>query len=132
MVKKPFPPAPDICGRTTLSTARVAIDASIAFPPSKSMRSPALARTATSLLATWGLPEPVRLLGVGVTNLVSADAAQLPLFDEGRERRERLNQALDEIADRFGGEAVSRGEPGSARRAALSGQIKRGSRDDDA
>jgi DNA polymerase-4 len=91
-----------------------------------------LARTAQALLAAWGLPEPVRLLGVGVTNLVPADAAQLPLFDEGRARRERLNHALDEIAERFGGDALARGEPGSARRAGLSDRIKRGSLDDEA
>jgi DNA polymerase-4 len=91
-----------------------------------------LARAAQALLAAWGLPEPVRLLGVGVTNLVPGDGAQLPLFEEGRARRERLNEALDEIADRFGSAALSRGEPDSARRAGLSDQIKRGARDDDA
>ena len=91
-----------------------------------------IARVATGLLQAWGLPEPVRLLGVGVTNLVPGDAAQLPLFGKGRARRERLNRALDQIADRFGSEALSRGEPGSARRAGLSDQIKRGARDDEA
>ncbi|NNL67505.1 MAG: DNA polymerase IV, partial [Myxococcales bacterium] len=39
-----------------------------------------LARVASELLAEWGLPEAVRLLGVGVTNLVPAADAQLPLF----------------------------------------------------
>jgi len=91
-----------------------------------------LARQAGALLAAWGLPEPVRLLGVGVTNLVSGAAAQLPLFEPAHARRERLNRALDEIAERFGSEALARGEPGSARRAGLSDQIKRGSLDDDA
>ncbi len=82
---------------------------------------------ATSLLRQWGLPEPIRLLGVGVTNLVASADSQLPLFDaEGRRRRARLNQALDEIADRFGGTAVVRGEAGAAERAGLSDQIKRG------
>jgi len=91
-----------------------------------------LARQASALLAAWGLPEPVRLLGVGVTNLVPGDASQLPLFDTGGARRELLNRALDQIAERFGSEALSRGEPGSARRAGLSDQIKRGSLDDEA
>ncbi|MBW2445121.1 MAG: DNA polymerase IV [Deltaproteobacteria bacterium] len=91
-----------------------------------------ISRVARGLLHAWGLPEPIRLLGVGVTNLVPGDAAQLPLFEQGRARRERLNQALDQIADRFGSEALSRGEPGSARRAGLSDQIKRGARDDEA
>jgi len=85
-----------------------------------------IARTASALLAAWGLPEPVRLVGVGATNLVPGDAAQLPLFDAGRAERERLNRALDEIADRFGSEALVRGEAGAAERAGLSDQIKRG------
>jgi len=91
-----------------------------------------LARTAHGLLDAWGLPEPVRLLGVGVTNLVPARGAQLPLFDGGRGRRERLNRALDEIAERFGGSALARGEPGAGVRAGLSDQIKRGGLDDEA
>jgi len=91
-----------------------------------------LSRVATILLHEWGLPEPVRLLGVGVTNLVPATDAQLPLFGaEGGRSRARLNRALDEIADRFGGDAVVRGEAAAARRAGLSDQIKRGSADDD-
>ncbi|HKJ24747.1 MAG TPA: DNA polymerase IV [Myxococcota bacterium] len=90
-----------------------------------------LARVASGLLAAWGLPEPVRLVGVGVTNLVPCDGAQLPLFEEGRARRERLNRALDAIADRFGSDAVARGEPDAARRAGLSDQIKRGVSDDE-
>jgi DNA polymerase-4 len=91
-----------------------------------------LARVASGLLAAWGLPEPVRLLGVGVTNLVPGDAAQLPLFEPGRARRERLNRALDAIADRFGADALARGEPDAARRAGLSDRLKRGARDDEA
>jgi DNA polymerase-4 len=90
-----------------------------------------IARTASELLSAWGLPEPVRLLGVGVTNLVAAGEAQLPLFDPRRARRERLNRALDRIADRFGGGAVVRGEAGAARRAGLSDQRKRGAHDED-
>ena len=91
-----------------------------------------LARVASELLAEWGLPESVRLLGVGVTNLVPAADAQLPLFGvEGGRERSRLNRALDEIADRFGGDALVRGEPGAAHRAGLSDQIKRGGADDD-
>jgi len=87
-----------------------------------------LARTARALLDRWGLPEPVRLLGVGATNLVPTDEIQLDLFAGagGRAERERLNRALDEIADRFGGEAVVRGGPGGADRAGLTTQIKRG------
>ncbi len=87
-----------------------------------------IARSACSLLARAGLAEPVRLLGVGVTNLVPGTGEQLALFDAspGRARRDRLNRALDEIADRFGSRAVVRGGFESAERAGLSHQIKRG------
>ncbi len=83
---------------------------------------------ASELLGRGGLPEPVRLLGVGVTNLVGRDSGQLPLFGPSGERRRRvqLNQALDEIHDRFGPRAVVRGNVDEAERAGLSLQIKRG------
>jgi hypothetical protein len=74
----------------------------------------------------------VRLLGVGATNLVADGAGQLSLFgvSPAVKRRRRLNRALDEIAERFGPEAVVRGARGAAERAGLSLQIKRGERDD--
>jgi DNA polymerase-4 len=70
---------------------------------------------------------PIRLVGVGATNLIPLAAAQLALF-EPRERRQsvRLNRALDEIADRFGSRAVVRAGQEQASRAALSLQRKRG------
>ncbi len=88
-------------------------------------------RAASQLLSRAGLAEPVRLLGVGVTNLVSRDQGQLSLFGAapGTEQRRRLHQALDAIAERFGPEAVVRGGGGAAERAGLSLQIKRGERD---
>jgi DNA polymerase-4 len=86
------------------------------------------ARAARDLLVRADPAEPVRLLGVGVTNLVTAAEAQLPLFGEpeGRAQRRRLNRALDEIAERFGTGAVQRGAEGPAERAGLSDRIKRG------
>jgi DNA polymerase-4 len=91
-----------------------------------------LARSASDLLARAGLCEPVRLLGVGATQLISADTGQLALFPIGGARRERLNRALDAIAERFGSGAIVRGEASHAARAGLSLQRKRGavSRDD--
>jgi DNA polymerase-4 len=91
-----------------------------------------LARTARALLTQAALEEPVRLLGVGVTHLQGREAGQLPLFGDppAAARRRRLNRALDDIADRFGPEAVVRGTRDTARRAGLSLQIKRGERDD--
>ncbi len=86
------------------------------------------ARTARQLLRKAALAEPVRLLGVGTTNLERSSEAQLDLFGGQRSapRRDRLNRALDEISERFGNHAVKRGSDGAAERAGLSLQIKRG------
>ena len=75
----------------------------------------------------------MRLLGVGVTNLVAAGAAQLALFGPARPgaRRARLNRALDEIARRFGRGALVRGVEEPLERAGLTFQIKRGEDDPD-
>jgi DNA polymerase-4 len=91
----------------------------------------ALARSARELLARAELAEPVRLLGVGVTNLVPADPEQIGLFEAGggRERRRRLNRALDALADRYGSRVVRRAGQADVERAAPSLQIKRGDPD---
>ena len=91
-----------------------------------------ISRSAMDLLARSGLDAPIRLLGVGVANIVRESPGQLSLFEprEREARRERLNDALDEISRRFGNEAITRGERDSAERAGLSTQIKRGERDD--
>jgi DNA polymerase-4 len=87
-----------------------------------------IATTARVLLRESGLSEPVRLLGVGVTNLEPANPEQLALGAEGeaRSKRANLNKALDALADRFGKHAVHRAEQADVSRAALSDQIKRG------
>jgi DNA polymerase-4 len=87
-----------------------------------------IASEARRLLARERLGEPVRLLGVGVANLGSAALTQLDLFgpDREKQRRSRLNRALDEIADRFGSRAVTRAGSAEVSRAGLSSQIKRG------
>ena len=91
-----------------------------------------IAREARALLDQVPLDQAVRLLGVGVTNLVPAQEEQLGLFrGHGRDpRRTELNRALDNIRDRFGSEAVVRGAQGDAERAGLSLQIKRGEAED--
>ena len=83
------------------------------------------------LLARSGIDVPVRLLGVGVANIVRESPGQLSLFEprERDARRGRLNVALDEISRRFGNEAVIRGERDGTERAGLSTQIKRGELD---
>jgi len=90
-----------------------------------------ISRTASELLTRASPREPVRLLGVGVTNLVSGGSGQLALFpaSEPQDRRARLNRALDEIEARFGSAAVTRGFANAAERAGLSLQIKRGEED---
>lgn len=91
-----------------------------------------IARAARELLARAELAEPVRLLGVGVTGLSEPARRQLALFGAGaeRERRARLDRALDALADRFGPDAVRRGGRGEVARAGLSLQIKRGEEGD--
>jgi len=88
----------------------------------------AIAHAARELLRSSGLAEPVRLLGVGVTNLEPANPEQLALGAEGesRTRRASLNRALDALSERFGRDAVHRAQQADVSRAALSDQIKRG------
>ncbi len=53
---------------------------------------------------------PVRLLGVGVTNFRQSRQQRLPFEDETeRQKQHRLDATLDEIKERFGKAAVSRG-----------------------
>jgi DNA polymerase-4 len=85
-----------------------------------------LEAAARALLRAERLREPVRLLGVGVTGLVPAARGQLGLFDAGRARRERLNRALDALAERYGTRAVVRGAAATPARAGLTLQHKHG------
>ena len=48
---------------------------------------------------------PIRLTGVHAGDL-GDEVAQLGLFDQGRKKRDRLNQSLDAIAEKFGDGAV--------------------------
>lgn len=67
-----------------------------------------LARAALCLLDQWWNGRPVRLLGVGVTEL--GDAVQLDLFGAAdEEREERIDRILDTLRARFGEETVRRG-----------------------
>lgn len=92
-----------------------------------------IAREARKLLLKVDLAGAVRLIGVGAEGLESREAPQLSLFGDAPEkkRRDELNRALDEIADRFGGKALQRASQGGAERAGLSMQIKRGEKLDD-
>jgi DNA polymerase-4 len=64
--------------------------------------------TALKLLDhVWKQNKPIRLIGVGVSDLVQP-IRQLELFDQSWEDQERLQQAIDEIRERFGPDAVRR------------------------
>ena len=54
---------------------------------------------------------PVRLIGLGATNLVE-DVVQLGFEDAPVQRSERLDHVVDAIRDRFGDGAVRRGRAG--------------------
>jgi DNA polymerase-4 len=62
-------------------------------------------------LAAWdkeALKEPVRLIGISVSNLITEGAGQLDLFAQPPRKDERLGPALDEIRERFGKTAIYR------------------------
>jgi DNA polymerase IV len=59
------------------------------------------------LMATWSPGRPVRLIGVGVSNLM-APVEQLQLWDGSSERHRRLQDALDDVRTRFGHDAIQR------------------------
>ncbi|HTO55113.1 MAG TPA: DNA polymerase IV [Myxococcota bacterium] len=100
---------------------------------SQTLREPsddgeALADAGCALLARAALEEPIRLVGLAAERLEAAGSEQLSLLAEtrtARERRSRLNRALDEIRARFGPRALERAES-EVTRAGLSFQIKRG------
>jgi len=61
------------------------------------------------VLALWDkakIGEPVRLLGVSVSQLSRAEPAQLDLFSPAARPQRQLGAALDAIRDRFGREAI--------------------------
>lgn len=61
--------------------------------------------TAVDLWDSAGILEPVRLLGVALSNLQRRDQGQLELF---RAHTDRLGSTLDAITARFGSRAISR------------------------
>jgi DNA polymerase-4 len=64
-------------------------------------------RVAIELWDAAALAEPVRLLGIAVTNLAPRDETQLELFGTERDvRSKQLGPALDAIRKRFGDQAI--------------------------
>ncbi len=61
---------------------------------------------AAALLERVALRQPVRLIGLSVSELGPAGAGQLSLLEPDVARRERLARALDRLAERFGENSV--------------------------
>jgi DNA polymerase-4 len=60
--------------------------------------------------SVWRPGKPVRLLGVAVADLGPPPRAeQLSLWDDGSEKQQRLQSAVDELRERFGEGAIRRG-----------------------
>lgn len=59
---------------------------------------------------------PLRLLGFGVSALLKASSGQHQLFpDPEKEKQKRLDEAFDKIRDKFGHDALRRGNMGDVR-----------------
>jgi DNA polymerase-4 len=72
-----------------------------------------------------GVKEPIRLIGLSVSNLEPHAARQLSLFDEERERARKLGPALDAIRQRFGNDAIATAS-GTPQKATHSSRKKHG------
>jgi len=69
-------------------------------------------KTADALLGEWVEQElePLRLIGVGCSQLVGIGGRQMGLFEAGDEKQRRVDKAVDKIVDRYGKGAVGRGK----------------------
>jgi DNA polymerase-4 len=77
-----------------------------------------LIEAGVELLDQFDLGQPMRLVGIAAFDLLDADGVpQQELFsDERRERSRRLDRALDAVLDRFGDDAIQRGDTPRDRR----------------
>jgi len=62
-----------------------------------------------TLFENLTLHQPIRLLGVGMTQLSPAREQQIDLFEEADEKRKKVTQAVDELKDRFGERVIGKG-----------------------
>jgi DNA polymerase-4 len=76
-------------------------------------------QAAAGLFDEWSRekPPPVRLLGMGVSQLSDREGQQLTLFDQDAAKRRRsLDRAVDEIRERYGDDAISHGRTSRRRK----------------
>ncbi|NLE29342.1 MAG: DNA polymerase IV [Phycisphaerae bacterium] len=75
-------------------------------------RTDELWNTVSGLFEIWANRQPfaVRLIGAGLSSLVPYQGRQLMLFDrEENERKQHLDQTVDQIRSKFGFDAITRG-----------------------
>ena len=84
-----------------------------------------LYRAAIELLGRYDLRQRVRLTGVSAQELIER-GPQLPLIADDPTRTDRLNAALDRIAQKFGGAAVLPADVAATGEAESEGQALRG------
>ena len=99
-----------VSGRTVHLTVRYADFNTVGRQQSRkehTNRSDEIFKEAVSILDTMELEQPVRLLGVRITNLCHQQQ-QLPLFEDERCKVLAMS-AMDEVNDRYGGFAVTYG-----------------------
>jgi hypothetical protein len=70
-------------------------------------------RPALGLLDNWAATHhrPLRLLGMTASQLRGAGIQGSLFSDPAQDKQHRLDQAVDEIANRFGDSAINRGGP---------------------
>lgn len=100
----------NVAGKTVHLTIRYADFSTIGRQQTRkgySNQSEEIFREAISILDSMEITQPVRLLGVRITNLCY-QRQQLPLFESER-RRALATSAMDEVNDRYGSFAVTYG-----------------------
>ncbi|RII27656.1 MAG: DNA polymerase IV [Geobacter sp.] len=99
-----------VAGKTVHLTVRYADFSTIGRQQTRkgyTNQSEEIFREAVSILDSLEISQPVRLLGVRITNL-SYQSEQLPLFEDER-RKVLATSAMDEVNDRFGNFTVTYG-----------------------
>ena len=69
-----------------------------------------------SLFEDFNDDRPVRLIGVGVSHLVSEEGLQLSLWDQDQQRKEKLEKIMDSLQAKFGKSALTHAQTLSAKK----------------